>query len=260
MFLATHGILRSGGEEPYANIYSFEYDGSTSYINLKNDISFNNDGTSPFTFSTWIKTTSTDNFNFIFSRQLNTSPFNGLSFYLKDGNRFNVFIGTITSNARIQGYTSATSVNDGNWHHVSVSYDGSQSMSGFSVYLDGSAVSISTTEYNNTPNNCNASINASIGVRGSHVGSRQYYFNGRIYDSAFYTSELTSSNIATIYGGGTPSDLNENTFIPHTYIRPQKGSYSNGVANEWLLENLGTSNTDATTENILESERVEDAP
>lgn len=260
MFLYTHGIISSSGVEPYSNIYSFEYDGINNYINLGNDPSINSDGTSAFSVSTWVKTTTTENFSFIFSKQLNTTPFNGFGLSLKDGDKINLFLGTITSNARIQGYTSSTNVNNGNWHHIALTYDGSQAMSGFTIYLDNSPVAITTTQFNNTPSDCNPSINSSIGVRGEHTGSRNLYFTGNIYDFGYYQSELTSGNISAIYNSGTPNDLNSHSFLPYSYIRPHNGEYSNGVLNEWSIENIGTSTFDAVTENISESERVEDVP
>jgi hypothetical protein len=96
--------------------------------------------------------------------------------------------------------TAGGYVTDGNWHHVAVVYD--QSASGaVSVYVDGASVgSQANTAAWSWP------TNQEIELGRSHTTSWQEY-NGLMDDFRIYSSELTSTEIATIAAPATSDTL-----------------------------------------------------
>ncbi len=99
----------------------------------------------------------------------------------------------------VEVQTTATGFDDGNWHHVVATYDGSGLASGAKIYMnsidealtivqdDLAAGTISTTE--------------AFNISGIASGFVQE-FNGAIDDVAIYNKELTASEVETIYNTG----------------------------------------------------------
>ena len=76
-------------------------------------------------------------------------------------------------------------VRSGNWNNVVMTYDGSQAVSGFSVYLNGNPLTV-TAIINNTPSGVSNASDFNIGVRGS-AGSFSNAFNGNIDEPIRYS-------------------------------------------------------------------------
>ena len=201
---ASGDTTLASASTPFTNTYSVNFDGFNDCVSMGNVLDFANDGTQAFTFSCWFKTTDTSTQVFL-GKQLNTTPFNGYNFSLSS-NTIGFFLGSTSLNARIQGKTAAlSSVTDGNWHHVAFTYDGSQNISGFKIYYDNTTPSITTT-FNNTPSGVSNAAEFMAGARGttSSVGAA---FAGNLDEIAYFSSELSASNIDTIYGTGVPNDI-----------------------------------------------------
>ena len=87
-----------------------------------------------------------------------------------------------------------TVITDGKWHHIAVTYDGSQSASGMNIYIDGVSDPV-TIEFDllNDTTVCDA---------GFTIGSRpntRIPFDGFIDEVAIYNRALTSSEIWDSY-------------------------------------------------------------
>lgn len=169
------------------------FNGSTQYVQIADNPSFNF-GTS-FTASAWIKTTSFD--GDIFSNFENSFPFNGTLFSVGFGctgnnadpraGKLGFYIGN-NSPSVSESYNdlSGPRVDDNKWHHVAVSYNGSQ----VQFFVDGIATSTIAANGNPIGNSVNV---LRIGRDNNEPGVR--YFNGNIDELQLWTTALPASTI-----------------------------------------------------------------
>lgn len=90
--------------------------------------------------------------------------------------------------------TVDTNCNDGEWHHIVMTYDGSGDASGVTFYVDGSSVSMSVSH---------DALNGSIqNTERMLIGRRSpspVYFTGDLNHIAIYGKELSSAEVTAIY-------------------------------------------------------------
>ncbi|HUJ79293.1 MAG TPA: LamG-like jellyroll fold domain-containing protein [Nitrospiria bacterium] len=170
---------------------ALSFDGVADDLNTA-DAPFDFDRTAPFTLEAWILTSSTG--GRIFSKMSNASPYTGYELYVDgSGVLHAALISTWTTNvAEVLG---SVVVNDGLWHHVAVTYDGSSTAGGLKLYVDGT-LDPSITILKNT---LSASILNNVNL---HLGSRNgqaYYFNGLIDEAAVSDTALNASTILSQY-------------------------------------------------------------
>jgi len=114
------------------------------------------------------------------------------------------------------GYT----YNDGNWHHLVVTYDGSSSASGVKMYVDGSQVSLTILK-DTLSETIQVDIDLLIGGWGSAQQPR-LLFKGLIDELLIYTRVLSSDDIAIRYNSGNgqlPYSTSNPIIYPKSSIR-----------------------------------------
>lgn len=160
--------------------YSLLLDGTDDRVEIGNATVLNS--SSAFSLSCWIQSSATISSTFdIFSG--GDGYANGIYLYLTSTG---LDFGVGTSYGRY-----STVLNDGSWKHLGAVYNGSS----FAVYINGSAVSISTT---GTP----PSSTVSTAGNGSHIASRvddTREFNGYMDDFAIFDDALTAAEVSNIY-------------------------------------------------------------
>jgi len=166
------------------NTKSLVLDGVNQYMSVpdSNDLSFGDGVTdNPFTISTWIKPTLDTGFDDLITKpteyQINIST-SYLYFKLMD-NSVNIYI-------RARLTINNTELKDGNWHHVTCTYDGSGVNSGLKVYIDGSLYT--------TVNNSLGSYTAMDNL-GGDVGIGDTTYSGNIDQTILWDKELTFDEI-----------------------------------------------------------------
>ncbi len=121
---------------------ALDFDGANDRVNLGNVLAF--DHTDTFTMETWVKGGAP---NILFS-SLDASIY-GIQWTFVTGTTyrpaFYLFQG---SGVGLEVYSNEPWPSDGGWHHLAVSYDGSGSATGVTLYIDGQ----SSTNYINTDN------------------------------------------------------------------------------------------------------------
>ena len=128
------GTINSGGSETYVpgpDGKTFDFDG-ISHIET-NSASFDFAKTDEFTISTWLKTSETGVPDVLLGK-LNHNV--GYQIYLNSNNEVKVTIASGSSN-KILVETVGANVRDNDWHHVALTYDGTELASGVKIYLDG---------------------------------------------------------------------------------------------------------------------------
>lgn len=164
------------------------------YVNLSNIASFNIN--TVFSIEAWVKTTNGEGtYHAICSKfDINTSTGYIFSIY---GGRLDLTVQEAPSAGFWEVWT--TPINDGNWHHVLVNYNGSGLPTGVTLYVDGIDATDGTWS-NGVP--VNTILNSAFCSIGSTEG--QNIFDGDIDEVVIYKDfNLTPAQIAFRYNAGS---------------------------------------------------------
>ena len=235
------GNLGSGGGLPFASTKSFTFDGSTDFISMGDVLDTSDTGADPLSLSLWFKTTDSST-QVLVGKQNPNFAFEGYSIAIVSVNKIYFNIGSYTGNKYIQ-LRSATisSISDGNWHHLVVTYDGSRAASGVNIYLDDSPLGLSIGK-DVPPEATQNTQDFMIAARGTS-SSNTLRFDGNIDEVAYFTSELSASDVNTIYGTGAPNDIS--SFNPVGWWR--MGEQANYAGATWTLTDQGSGGNDGTS-------------
>jgi len=177
----------------YVNTYSVNFDGTDDYLDISGIASSINSWTD-VSWSGWYKGTDTSGYIFRASPAGVANPHIGMS--ISSGKLFGVVFDGSNQSSNVHQST----INDGNWHHLVVTFNGSNSV--ITTYVDSVA---------NTTSVVNQGAVISTGYTAANIGRRPsssyLYTSGLIEEFAIWDSVLSSSNVSTIYNSGTPDDI-----------------------------------------------------
>lgn len=229
----------------FTNTKSILLDGVDDFVTMGNVLNMADDGTDSFSCSFWMKRNSF-NTEMIVSKQLNSGSYNGFSIYIVQG-RLYFFIGSGTSpNSQITG-RSTNYVIGSNWNNVILTYDGSQDISGFNIYINGVSDSVVTIS-NNTPTKVSNTTDFQLSGR---AGGTNLVYGGGLDEVAFWNGTELTSVQANEIGSILPTDLS--TYNPTSWWRCGDGDTSptltdNGSGgNNGTMTNFTTFSTDVPT-------------
>ena len=237
-YLVNNGALQD---------YVFDFDAASSdYIDCGNDSSLAL--TSNFSVSAWMKSSSQTNYAVAVGKN---SGNNGFSMQMRKD--FNRFAFNINDGSWKQAYYDGINpIDDGKWHHVVGTFDGST----IKIYVDnikGTDAS-SGTMTSNTANFIISGPNFPL------------FFNGQMSNVSYWNTALTSAQITELYNQGKPSNLNNHSAYSNlvswwklnasatfdsstsTWSIPDDSSNSNtGTSSGMTAANLVQSNLNITT-------------
>ena len=186
----------------FSNTYSLNFDGSNDYVSIPDADIFslgNGSGTdNAFSISSWFNADSIGTFHIATKDSSGTGrewAFRTVSSQLH-------FFAFGTGGGYI-GRKYSTNLSAGQWYHAVVTYDASKASSGIKLYLNGSQVD--NGDYGG--GTYTASRNSGTLLRVGAVRSNNTYSNGLIDEVALFNTELSSSDVSSIYNSGTPADL-----------------------------------------------------
>jgi hypothetical protein len=198
--LSPGGETNITGASDYTNTKSINLDGVDDYVSCgdADNLSFG-DGSSdsPFSISAWIKPDVTARFRIIFKYG---STLKEYFMQVAGGSKLQVSFKDSINNASI-GRNGFTSITTASWSHVVMTYNGSGSATRIKVYLNGVLDNGSTTGTGSYTAMSNTSEPLEIGRFSAS------YADGHIDEVAVFNTELSASDITTIYNSGVPNDL-----------------------------------------------------
>lgn len=189
------------------------FDGNNDYVTFGAIAGF--ERTNKFSIEFWFNTTDGGSGKYFLSKQLDNGSTNrGWSVWLDAGKIVADLInneGDVTPNL-IRKTTTTATYDDGAWHHVCVTYDGSSTAAGLIIYLDGAPAGTTTNHDNLTDTIANA---ANMEMASRDVGG---YYGGEIDEVVIYDYERSSGQIIGRYNAGTgredfPTDIKSNYYI-----------------------------------------------
>ena len=213
------------GGSSFSNTKSIELDGIDAFVEVadNNNLSFGNGTTdSAFSISAWIKIGQTTAQGIV-TKYGSTSATREYLFYTTGG-KLRLLLSS--TNGGYNFATGTTILSTNTWYHVACTYDGrggSTAYNGINIYINGVAESVTTSGGSYT-----AMSNTTQVVQIGKYSTNRLL--GYIDETAIFNSELSASDITTIYNSGVPNDLS--SFNPTSW---------------WRFEGTGTTATDSGT-------------
>ena len=229
------GNTLSGGIVPaaaasFADDYSLLFDGVDDHVAVSDNNVFSfGDGSddSPFSISLWYKISDVTSEPLITKTGTVSAE---REWYLNFGSNDKIYFGLYDDslNKAIYIYSAALTSTEGAWTHLVVTYDGTTHPSGQKMYINGSAIGITTVD--NVDYVAMENTTYDVWIGGYQALGK--YTAGNIDEVAIFNAELNASAISAIYNSGTPTDL----------------SGESGLVGYWKFEeNTGTSVADSST-------------
>ena len=227
--------------------YVFDFDGNNQYLQVpdSNDLSFGNGSTdSPFSISAWINMDSNASFRIVnkydapnYEYQFDTSASGELRFFVLDGTGY-------------RGRTSST-LNTGQWYHVVATYSGvggSAAQNGTKIYVNGANVVGSTSTFGSYTAMSNTTAPVYIGKIGTS------YSNGKISNAAIFNTELSSTQVQTIYNNGSPNDIS--SLSPVAWYKLNAADTFDSSTSTWTITDYGSGGNDGTSFNMTSASLI----
>ena len=155
------------------------------------------------------------------------------------------------------GGEGSTDISDNQWHHIAYTYeyDASTTYYTVNIYVDGNTTPEVTAVMRTTGGYATKGLHT-IGVLSNYVAPYNLvsatYFPGNIDEVSAFDKVLTTDEINSIYGSGTPSDL--------TSLSPVAW-YRNGDGDTFpTLTDNGSGGNNGTMTNMEAGDIVEDTP
>ena len=231
--------------------YSMEFDGTSDYVNCGAFSGLNS--ATAMTASVWFNSSVYSSEGRLLEigkhvriNQATSAASNqkGRFYYILRGNYGNSFA--------TLGGTSGSGVGDlcdGNWHHLCFVWDDATTTA--IVYEDGVPV-ITNTSTTGTLNSATETYYIA-----SENTTPTKPITGQINDAAVWNVALSPTDVATVYGGGTPPDLT--SLNPLTWHRMGEEATFDAAATEWTIPNPIGGN-DGVSANMDIYTKVGDAP
>jgi len=184
----------------FSDPYALTFNGSSQYINLGNTTGKGIPvGSQVRTYSAWVKFTNNyalNTYGLVLSYGLVSQPalvlFGVGSTAGAPANSVSFDFGGAANNM-----DGTTSLNDGVWHNIVGTFDGSA----MRIYVDGSLQATKNGATANTSDNTTAYI-------GKYIASPYYYFNGSIDDVRIYNRALSSAEVSGLSAGYNSGTFN----------------------------------------------------
>lgn len=232
--------------------YSFEYDGVDDSIETTKTAAL-----TTASLSMWVKVSGNFGVN-VWQSLASNDDFNQGRYFVITDTPFttnDAYIGMFAG-ALIYGKNSASGgipINDGNWHHLVWTYDGSAGTSAsINMYVDGQ----------NQYSNATYSSYWSYEIKFQYFGkatSASNYFAGSMDEVAYFNSVLSASDVTAIYNSGTPTTI---TGAVAHYRMGEEATFVYNVNPEgtWTIPDAVGSNDGTSNNTFLDTGRVGDAP
>lgn len=191
-------------------------DGINDKITFANESQFDFDVADPFTLCAFVKTTQTASNAYGILAKYSAG---GVGYFMAlYGGGIYIQIQQGGSNYKYR--LPSVSVADGNWHHVGVTYDGSNTLTGLKIYVDGVLDPSTNTGQAGTITSLLNNDSLELGYR--TAGGN--YFPGQVDEAVVIASAMPADAFAFAHANATSSD-NEIDYIGEVVV---------GTAKPWL--------------------------
>lgn len=204
-----------------------EVDGVDDYVEVGNHSVFNftNGGgvDKPFSMSCWIQIETASDQGAIISKNGGGGVPSNWFFGQQSGQLQAIIYDGSGSNSRaIRAFSNSGLLTPGQWDHVLMTYDGSNSQNGINIYSNG--VLRFVTRSNPQPYTGLQPTSSPVRIGANAAGGVGNEFEKYMAEAVIYDYEVTAAQASELYNNGRPLDMN--TF-----------SGSSGIVSWWRLGN-----------------------
>jgi hypothetical protein len=221
--------------------YSMEFDGVNDYIDLGSSSTVADGG--QFSLSFWIK----GNTQPIGAKYLFSADYYNLHTFWTIQNT-ELYWRNVNNNYKLL----STNLLDGEWHHILIIWNPDGANSTIRCFTDGVNEVNIATDFRYAPGWNGGAYQGGLQYIGNRGGGTFPGFNGSIDEFAVWDNDQ-SSNILSIYNGGTPTTISG--AVAH-YKMGEDATFNGG---NWTLpDSVGTN--DGTSANMTIEDRIGEAP
>ncbi len=183
---------------------ALSFDGVDDYVDTVSTTAFNFERTQPFSVGAWIKSNYSGSSYILIASNMHATNLAGWEFFVDATRPGDKHLGLALLNSGPTEYlyakdSTAFNLLDNQWHYILATYDGSSSINGIKIYIDGI---YKTTTKDNGADSLTTSILSNTSLKiGQQGTSTPYWFNGAIDDVRVYNYVLTPTQIKTLYNG-----------------------------------------------------------
>lgn len=172
---------------------SLAFDGTNDYLDCALALA---SGTT-ITVSCWLKPAGTTNdyMGLVGAKQTSTFSYEKWLLRRSNANKYQFFVDSVGVEV------ASTEIEDGIWHNLCATYDGST----IKLYLDG----ILKDSASESGHNISTDVGVIIGQYMLNNNTPTFPYNGNISEVAIYNSALTANQVKTIYNGREPYNHKE---------------------------------------------------
>jgi len=248
---------------PFANQFSFEFDGVDENFQTSSKL-INTD----FTLSFWINANGSypihqARFPVSITPSNTTAPNETIGRIIKNGTTLQASIQCFDSTG--SGFSTyildAPTLEGAGWNHLLFTYN--KTTKHIFCYLNGTRRDWQKNPTNPTKHQFLTAISSRLYESDLTIGRNKPNvptgtFNGLVDEVSTFNSILSQTDINTIYGSGTPSNIS--SLNPVAWYRMgEEGTFNSGTG-VWTLTDQGSGGNNATSNNMEETDRKADTP
>jgi len=174
------------------SLRSLQLNGTTQYMNASNVL--NIERTTPFSISGWIRPADLTGNRMIVAKMESSGNYRGYAVFTS-GQKLTVYVRNSISNA-LAAETTANVFTTGTWAHIAMTYDGSSTIPGIRLYINGVSMPLNTLVNSLSATMINT-IPLNVGARNSGNSP----FNGHLDDVRMYDRVLSPADVASLASG-----------------------------------------------------------
>ena len=179
--------------------FTYNYD-NPNVVTMANEANFDFERTDPFSVECWIYCTDLGNNIYgdqVFSKA--QSGYRGISALVSPAGSISVNLTSVSGPNQISFNTGSATIIENTWHHVVITYDGSSTADGVTVYVNDSP----KTHYN-VVDSLTSTILTGDPFRVGNYGPFYKYrnFDGFIDEMVVYDKELSAAEVSASYNSG----------------------------------------------------------
>jgi len=238
------------GGSSFTNTLSTRFDGIDDFVDCgdADNLSFGNGSTdSPFSISAWVKMTDVTNSSILSKTNISPSHYEYSAHFNLEQIYFGVYSQDSNANYLFVNYATNLTSYEGSWIHLAFTYDGNSNINGLKIYLNGQRVD--DTQFTS---GTYVSMNNTIAPLKIGRSFNNRFLNGLIDETAIFSSELSASDVSSIYGSGVPSDLSTYSSLVSWWRMGDSDTFPT------LSDNKGSN--DGTMTNMTSGNIVSDVP
>jgi len=238
-------LMPSNENKDKVSNWSFEFDGVNDSIGIgTTSLGI----TSAISVSAWVKTTDTSFvFRSIFAEDTSSGTNRNWNLLLNSSNKIGFIFFNTDGSTNYLVRTTALEVQDGNWHHILATYDGTANADGIKLYIDGNLESATA---GSTGIRSTASVEPYIG---SLTNGNAWRWNGSIDEVSVFDAVKV---VADVSDGTQPINLTGKANLVAYWKLGEEATFSTN----WTVPDSSANSNDGTSANMTIEDRIGNAP